>query len=488
MRMGRPIVTYSDFKGSGRLPVPVGIYLLCIAVPLTFSVGPLALSTMRLFLLIMVIPLAIQLLRGRYGRIIAPDIFFPLQLVWGAIAFLMNTPEQMIEHIGSLGIEFIGGYLIGRAYIRSPADFFALAKAVVLLITLLLPMTIIEALTNRSPYVDLLEALPGFGSAEKVIDETRLGLYRVQSVLDHPIHFGLFCSMMLSFCYIGLKGVVGTPRRIWGTVVIAVSGFLSLSSGALLAMVLQAFLVCWMWTFSRLRWRWWLLMGIILLGYVTVDLLSNRTPLQVFMSYATFSPHNAYWRSLIFEYGMDNVWANPLFGLGNNPWVRPLWMHTGTVDNFWLVIAMRYGIPGVVLLMIGYVVPLLYIGLRNFDTDPMLLQIRRAWMFSILGMSFTLATVHVWNNAYSAVFFLFGAGMWLSGAVPASGKVSKNEITMPRNDPTYRAPSYTRFPERTASSISRRPVMASNMRNGAGSYRAPDEIGARLASIRRGDC
>lgn len=471
--------------GRRRLPLPVTIYLLCIALPLTFSVGPLAMSTLRLVLLILIVPLAIQLLRGRYGGILAADILFPLHIAWVAVALQVNNPDRMVQQMGSLGIELIGGYLLGRAYIRSSEDFLALARALVLLLTVLLPLTIIETLTNRSPLIDLLDALPVVDSIPKGVQEKRLGLYRVQSVFDHPIHFGLFCSMVLSFCYVGLKGVIGPAHRLLSAAAITISGFLALSSGALLAIVLQLFLIGWMTVFSRVRWRWWLLLGVMILAYVTVDLISNRTPLRVFMSYATFSAHNAYWRSLIFDYGIDNVWANPLFGLGLNDWMRPYWMYTSSVDNFWLLMAMRYGIPGFLLIAAGYLLPLVRIGRRSFDADPMLMQLRRAWMFSIIGMSFTLVTVHVWNNAYSVVFFFFGAGMWLAKAVPSTATQPENREPEPSIGP-IRRPRYTRFPDGTASdpSSARGVVSLSRQARDEASFPQRDASVVRQADVR----
>ena len=130
------------------------------------------------------------------------------------------------------------------------------------------------------------------------------------------------------------------------------------------------------------------------------------------MSYATFSAHNAYWRSLIFEWGMINLWGSPIFGIGLNDWVRPFFMHSSSIDNFWLLNAMQYGIPGFVLLGVGYLPALWWVGRRNFDADQRLFQLRRAWMLTFAGLTLTLCTVHVWTSIYSFVFFLFGAGMW----------------------------------------------------------------------------
>lgn len=452
--------TGRDGMRLGRLPWPVSIYLFCIAVPLTFSLGPLAMSSLRLFLLVMVVPLTVQVLMGRFGRRVLPDILFPLHILWVAMALGVNNPDRMVQQVGSVGIEFLGGYMIARAYIRSPSDFLALTRRLVLLLLIFLPMSIGEALTNRAPPLDILHALPFFDSIQPVTTDQRLGLYRVQSIFNHPIHFGLFCSVVLSFCLVGMKGIYSDTRRYLSTVVITLNGFLALSSGALLAILLQLGLIVWFTIFSGIKWRWWLLIGLIALGYVTVDILSNRTPIQVFMSYATFSAHTAYWRGLIFTYGMDNVWANPLFGLGLNDWVRPSWMISGSVDNFWLVMAMRYGLPGFLILICGYLWALVCIMRRDFDSDPLLQQFRRAWVFSFIGMSFTLSTVHVWNNAYSMIFFMFGAGIWLLNAVPEVSRTNGDAL-LPEGMPAAREHlGYTRFPGRSAPRHGRRPANA----------------------------
>ena len=35
----------------------------------------------------------------------------------------------------------------------------------------------------------------------------------------------------------------------------------------------------------------------------------------MFLTYATFNSGTAYYRSLIFEWGMKNVWGSPIFGM-----------------------------------------------------------------------------------------------------------------------------------------------------------------------------
>jgi hypothetical protein len=401
-----------------RLPFPVLLYLLVITLPIGFNLGPLHMSGVRLLLIVMIIPLSVNLLLGKYGRIFLTDVLFFLHFLWIIVALAVNNPDQVVQNAGSTGIEFLGGYVLGRAYIRTRESFMALLRTLVVIVLCCFPLALYEALTGTAVLFNVLGKIPGISSLIDLSIEKRLGLERVQVSFSHPIHWGLYCSMAVSFCFIGLQNLYSVTTRLVMSVIICFSGLLALSSGAILAILLQAALIVWAGVFRNINKRWWILLGLFAVAYVVIDLLSNRTPIKVFMTYATFSAHSAYWRALIFEWGMVNVWGNPMFGLGLKDWIRPAWMHTPSVDNFWLLITMRFGIPAFLFLAVGYAVVLLRVGLRRFDDDRVLWNLRRAWMFSFMGLTFTLTTVHIWGSVYSFVFFVFGAGMWMMTAQP----------------------------------------------------------------------
>lgn len=403
-----------------RLPLIVWLYLLAVAVPIGFYAGPILMTTLRAFLVVVIVPLAVRLFVGSFGRLVLTDVLFTLHLAWATAALVVNNPDQVVEQTGSVGMEFLGGYLVGRAYIRTPEAFAALCRALALIVCCTLPFAFYEAMTGRPPIIELIGALPGIVSVGVVNIDVRLGMERVQAVFAHPILYGLFCSVAFSLSFVALQDLTSPVRRYVISALVAVCGLLSLSSGALLAIALQIALITWAATFANVRGRWWLLVGLFALAYVAIALMSSRPPIRVFMSYATFSPHTAFWRGIIFEWGMKSVWAHPLFGIGLNDWVRPHFMPSSSVDNFWLLMAMRYGIPGFLLIMVGYVVALGRVMARDFEGDRALTLFRRAWAFTFLGLSFTLCTVHIWTNVYSFVFFMFGAGMWFIHAVPAA--------------------------------------------------------------------
>lgn len=462
-RTALPKVSLDQLKV--RLPILVLLYLVAVCLPIGFSLGSVNMNPVRLLLIVAIVPMAVNLLMGKYGRILPTDILFLLHFLWIAVALGVNNPNQAIQNAGSTGIEFIGSYLLGRAFIRNRVDFIALIRALAVVSMIFFPFALYETATDSSLILRIWSMVPGISSVRDLSLGDRMGLDRVQMIFVHPIHWGLYCALVLPLCFAGLKNIYSDTSRFAITAIVGISGLLALSSGALLAILMQIILFSWAWMFRHTDKRWIILISVITFFYVLIDLLSTRSPLMVFLHYATFSPHTAYWRTIIFDWGMVNVWANPVFGLGLNDWVRPFWMFSGSMDNFWLVMAVRYGIPGFAFIAIGYGLAMWKIARRQFDGDRTLWNLRRAWLFSFIGLTFTISTVHIWTTIYAFVFFMFGAGMWLLTAQPkddtAADAVDEGQAQSDARQPPYartqikqttqpqadaaRSP-YTRFP------------------------------------------
>lgn len=410
-------------------------YLLAVILPIRYTIGPLQMTGLRSFLAFAFIPLAIRYFRSSQLKGQSTDLCLMLFVIWGAIAFAQTSPSHAIENSGVLALELLGGFLIGRLFIQNARHFIAAIKLVLLLVALSLPLAITESLTGHSPLISAINAIPGLTSVTPIAIEPRLGLERAQVLFAHPIHYGLFGSTLTALVFVGTAGRWPLTLRILGLSCGVFASFLALSSGAFLSVLLQLFLIIWALALPVSRLRWVLLLALCAMAYVAVDLISNRTPVRVFFSYATFSAHNAYWRGIIFEWGLINIWQNPVFGIGLNDWERPAFMRSGSMDNFWLVIAVRYGIPGFALFAAAYLMGVFRVVFAPLPAD--LLSIRRAWVICFVGLTFTLCTVHIWTSVFSFVWFLFGAGLWLLSPQQAQ------ETHAPHKRATH---TFTRFP------------------------------------------
>jgi len=419
-------------------------FLIALILPLEFSIGGLALNPTRILLLFAIPVLVLNFFSGRYGKFILTDLFFLCHVVWMAVTLAVNNPASVVSQVGSVGLEFIGGYLIGRACIRSAEDFVVLIKWLTGMVLFMMPFAILETQTGVPILLEAIRKLPGISTHSNVHHEPRMGLLRAQVLINHPIHFGLFCSTAFSLMLIGMQDRISKSQRYLLTFLIAATTFMSLSSGAFLALVFQAILLIWAWVMAAVSRKWLILFLIAAFFYVVIDILSNRTPVEVALSYLTFSPHTAYWRTIIFEWGMKNVWDNPIFGIGLNDWERPAFMFSGSLDNYWLINAVRHGIPGFFFVAAGYVYVLYRVGSRDFSGDERLQNMRMAWIITMVSIAFTVSTVHIWQAIYSFVFFLLGSGGWMISAEANAGDAR------PVEPDARRAPRYSRFPSKFA--------------------------------------
>ena len=408
----------------GRLHPIVGLLLISLALPVYFNLGPLRLSPNRALLLLLFFPAMVGWLSGAAGRIRAADFWVVGLCLWGTIAMFISAGVSTIQFSGIMTVETLGAYLIGRVYIRTEAQYRAVIRILGMVVLLLVPGAIIESFTGIRIYNRLFDSvLPTFPWADY---EKRLHMFRAQTGFEHPILFGVFTAFCFAPIYTNARATAERLKAWMRSSPILVATFFSLSMGAYLGIMIQLMLMAWGLVLRNVRRRWKILGILTTISYVVVDLLSNRTPFQVFSSYVAFDAHTAYWRVLIFKYGMENVWDNPFFGLGyyDNSWKRPDFMATSSIDNLWLVFAVRYGIPGFILIFGVYLAVL--IGLMRAKLiNPILRSHRDALVFSFIGLGIAICTVHLWSSSFVFMMFMLGSGAWLSDD-SSDGNVSAN--------------------------------------------------------------
>lgn len=386
----------------------LALFLVALCLPVEFELGGQRLSPIRLFLLASFFPLLIRLLKGEAGRVTAGDICFGLHGLWiGVAMFAVHGPSRM-AFAGISIVEVLGSYLIGRVLVRNVTDYHTFFRYFLIALAVLAPFVLIENVTGRLVLSEILKHVAGtHDKVQAGAENMRMGLFRAQAVVEHPIIWGVFCSIGIANVYYLYR-----DRRVLGLLLTGFNTamtFTALSSGPLLSVALQLGMIGWGWITKN---AWWVLIGLFVLVYVAIDIVSNRAPLQVMVSYLTFSPRNAYWRMHIFNYGSAEVLRHPLFGIGLNDWVRPGWLASASVDNFWLNTAMRYGFPGLLTLVAGILLNLTQI-LRNAALPEPLRMVRSGHVIALIGTLMALTTVHVWGSPAVLVIFYMGAGCWL---------------------------------------------------------------------------
>jgi len=399
----------SDEKTSVFVP----LFIFCLIIPSFVHIGSVRLTPYLLILMALFFPCLISWIRGAAGKVNLIDVLVVAATIWQCLALILSADlSRTIEPVGIVLLQFLGAYLVGRTLVRNKAGFVALIRSFGITLMILLPFSVIETLTARNVYLNLFKII-GPVHQESLM-EPRLGLDRAQVAFEHPILFGVYCASGFALVLIGLKHVWPTLLRQFASVVVMTTTFLSLSTGALLALTTQMGILCWGFVFRRSEARWKILGACFTCAYVFVDVVSNRTPFHVFVDYMTFNQGTAYNRILIWEYGTASVGKYPFFGLGifGDDWERPYFM-SPSMDNFWLVIAVRYGFPAFFLLAAAFVVLLFRMGLRK-QLDEMTSDLRAAAIISLIGVFFAICSVHLWNATMCWLMFLAGSCVWMT--------------------------------------------------------------------------
>lgn len=385
----------------------VALFTLSLIVPMRFSVGSIVLAPYRLILLLFFPILLFRFVSGRAGPIVAADVLFVGSTCWAALALIYNHGiAQVIEPAGLHFVEFLGAYLLGRTAIRSSADFRKMVRYFLMIMFVLAPLAVLESVTNTPILLNLIP-----NSIEPVNAGMRWGLRRAQTAFAHPIHYGAFASAMLGLFWYAINPTASIGRRLLMYVLTVGATVFSLSTGAMIALVFQTIFIGWELVTKRYERRWTVFFWLCVAAYIVIDIVSVRSPFHVVVNYASFSSNSAYNRILIFNHGFPNVLDNPIFGLGFRDWVRPRFM-SPSIDNFWLLMAMRYGAPTFLMLAGG----LLWIIRRVSKTplsDPWDRACRAAYLTSIGGIVIAGSTVHYWHGMMAFVLFMMGTGVWV---------------------------------------------------------------------------
>lgn len=435
-----PAGTFHVLEQDNRnLPAYFIIALFTMVVPVSFEIGSLFLTASRAVLLFITPVLLIRLLRGYYGVITKTDILFGLYIAWFALANLVHAPSSFITFVGSNFVIIAGGYLLGRCAIRGPRAFRQMIILYGILVLLSLPFAIYEMNTSDMLIPRWLEQIPTISTSRDVNYPSRNELERVQFTFVHPIHYGLFCGYIFALVAIGLReSLPFVVRWVWA-IAIGFCCFTSGSSGPFTGILISMILIFYA-TLSGGRWK--LLMWSSSILYIILEIFSNRPAYFVIIEKMAFNPGTAYGRRIILEAGLQQVTRTPFFGTPNRL-PLPLWM-SGSLDNYWLLLAVAFGIPAFVFLFGAYVYTLIKVCKYDMSADPRLSALRNGWVIGLIGSMFALATVAVWSELMSLTFVVFGSGIWLMNIRP----VADAEAPEAPLDVDRTTPQYTRFPVR----------------------------------------
>lgn len=400
-----PILTIEerDARFRGRLLV---VFVACLFVPGVFSIAGSQLSPYRVVLLAIFPWLLWRWLTTRPCLV---DFLVLASAGWTVLALVKSHglgigPRAVISFV-----ELFGGYLVGRILITDAREFKRYFVVLGLGFAVIAPFALLEMATGFNTFRTIFGLVFGIPARQHNLG-LRLGLVRAQGTLEHPILWGLVASLgVANGFYIWRRNLV----KAFGA-----SGFFafmvgtSLSSGPLLGVLAQICLMAWDRLFFFMRFRWVVLGFLALFALLLLKILAQFHLLDFVLGNLTFSKTSADGRLVVLDYGMMEVTRHPVFGIGLNDWTRP-WYRAGkaSFDNFWLLEAMRYGIPTFAFLALAWAASMLRIATQR-TLSPEEQDYRRGYLIALSGLTIVLGTVYIWNATCIFVWIYLGAGAW----------------------------------------------------------------------------
>ena len=88
--MAQDLAQSATTPQTGSPRVALSLFVLCLLIPANFNLGGLNLSTTRFFVVLALIPLLMQWMSARAGRIGLVDILIVLHSIWIVLALVVN--------------------------------------------------------------------------------------------------------------------------------------------------------------------------------------------------------------------------------------------------------------------------------------------------------------------------------------------------------------------------------------------------------------
>lgn len=325
--------------------------------------------------------------RGR--RLLVCDLLAFATAAWMLIAAVSEAGTGALVSAGASSLDFIGSYLAGRVFFLGPV---ALDKFVRVLRTLTIfavLLAIADNISGRWIAHDLSAAIFGTYPLGPVF---RDNMIRATSTLDHPILFGVFCSLAASIL---LFWETAPLRQAFYVGLCLLGCILSQSSAALMCIVLLLAAYFYDRLMKRIPSRWTVFWTIIATVLVLIFMVANH-PLGWFISHLTLDPVSGYYRLLIWDAALDRISQSPIMGYSSSFDEDIL---DATIDSVWLVVALRFGLPTVAFLFLANIAACLPVKSphRESASNTYAKRMRLAFTIVLMLFMFTGLTVHFWN-------------------------------------------------------------------------------------------
>lgn len=388
-----------------KAPVVVILFLiLVIMVPIEFhlQLGTLTLTPAKIYLLFLAVAVVPKLFTVQLHLF---DWFFIAHVGWTCVAYMLIYPlGRSIEMSGMYGLEFLIVYMMARLYLQRVEQIRTVIGLIFVLVAVSGALALPEALTGIRYVHDLATEITG--NTYRFDSEIRMGIYRAHSFFEHPILYGIFCASSFSLVWF-----MSTPgQRLYRAPIIIFATWLGASSAPILTLLVQILLLVFERMTRKIKRRDKIFGGIVAAFVLIIENTTGRGVVGI-VTMMTLNPGTAYYRRSQWVHAIDDVMRNPWFGFIPYTYTRPFWL-APSIDNWWLLMMMRSGIPSLILLALSAL--FMWMAIVRRDGPPLFTQLRTAWGLTMVALILGAATVTFFGKLQPLFAFYMGMGAALA--------------------------------------------------------------------------
>ncbi len=385
------------------------IGLIIPAAEVQIYVGSAKFTVGRLGIMLLLLPALFTLFnKGRRFQI--PDLFACVTAIWIVVAGTNAAGPNSVSSSVAEAIELCGGYLVARAFFFGPAALRTFLKVLKILALASIVLGLADSLSGRlivhDTFGSLLQVTP-------IASQYRGGAVRAASTFDHAILFGAFCSLVAIILLFAERTVM---RRVLCVGFCFFGCVLAWSSSGLMAFFFGLSIYSYDCMMKRHSWRW-RAFGAAGLLIAAIFCAAANDPLGWIVSHLTLDPSSGYFRFMIWDAATAKITEAPFIGYGFQLFDQPIL--DVTVDSVWLVLALRFGLPMVILLILTNLTAMLPVrqASTGWPDEPYISALRTGFTVTLAMFLFVGLTVHYWNY------------LWIFWGICIGIRVSLNEYT-----------------------------------------------------------
>jgi hypothetical protein len=384
---GQPVVAASRWRDY----LVAWVLLIGLIVPaweVMIYVAGAKFTVGRIGVMLLLVPAVFTLL-GKGRRLMLPDLFVCAMAAWYVGAGLYTDGAGALSSAGAEAVEFLGGYAAGRAFFIRPEALRAFLSVLKPLAFTAVVLGMADTITGR---MFIHETLASLLHVAPIVSTFRGSGVRAASTFDHAIQFGAFCCLVGAMLLYSERNVV---KRIVYVGICFAGTILSWSSSGLMsfAMILAAY------AYDRLLGqyprRWTVFWAAIAVIYLAI-MLTTIHPLGWVLTHLTLEPESGYYRLMEWDTATGYISAAPWTGYAFRTFPEA---ELYSVDCVWLAVALRFGIPASLFLMLANLTAILPNGSAPQDpaAEPFMSQMRAAFTVVLVMFMFIGITAHYWN-------------------------------------------------------------------------------------------